>query len=332
MKTRVSIITPAFTIDRINDIKQLLDSVAAQSSQNLEMIIVVEKPPELAKSILQYIREKNYSGITVTCNNGPGSASAARNMGIRLAKGDIFAFVDDDAVLSSDWVEEITRTFDEDESVIGVTGPIFPLWQNAGMTWFPQEFYWIFSCTHDLHPEKIEVRNGYGTNLAFKREAFQFAGLFNPELGVRGRGHRGWQEPGLEEPELCLRVKRGTGKRIIYNPRVKVHHHVYTYRMTARFILRRAFWEGYGKALLNDKYQALNLGNNVLNIEYALLRRIILHRLPQSLKMLFRHPGSAFRQSVLILTVLTCVAVGYGKYKLLSWFRPQQKIPIQQES
>jgi glycosyltransferase involved in cell wall biosynthesis len=319
MGTKVSIITPAFTLERINDIKQLLDSVAGQTAKSLEMLLVIENKPGLAEIINQYLIEKGYTGITILYNTGPGCASAARNIALQQAQGDVIAFVDDDAVLDPNWADEIICTFDTDQSVIGVTGPIYPLWENSNMTWFPREFYWIFSCTDTLHSEKVDVRNGYGTNLAFHKEAFQYAGFFNPELGVRGRGREGWQEPGLEETDLCLRVKSGSGKRIVFNPRVRVHHKVYSYRLSRKFIIRRAFWEGYGKALLKDRFRSLISDKKVLATEFTLLRRIFLHLIPRSFIRLFHQPKKAILQLALIFTVLTCVAFGYLRYKLVSF-------------
>ena len=121
------------------------------------------------------------------------------------------------------------KTYAQDSSVIGVTGPILPLWEQESMSWFPRELYWIFSCTYWDMAEKTEVRNGYGTNLSFRREAFNSGERFRTSLGVKGGGQRGWQEPGAEEVEFSLRVRRKTGKHIVYNPRVRVKHKVYRY-------------------------------------------------------------------------------------------------------
>ncbi len=32
-------------------------------------------------------------------------------------------------------------------SVVGVTGPVFPLWEDESMSWFPDEFSWIWGGT-----------------------------------------------------------------------------------------------------------------------------------------------------------------------------------------
>lgn len=316
MTPKVSIITATYTLDRLDDVKQLLDSVNRQTDNNYDMFVVVERTPELVDKISAYISEKKYANIQLVYNDGPGGASANRNLAINKAKGDIIAFVDDDAVVSPDWVSGIVKTFTEDDSVIGVTGPILPLWQDGAADWVSPEFYWIFSCTAGDSEEKIEVRNGYCTNLSFKKEAFEKAGLFNTDLGVKGRGRGGWQEPGGEETELAIRIRDITGKRIVYSPDVSVQHKVYAYRLSCNFISRRAFWEGYGKALLNKKFRSRDNKANVLATEHSLLKKILFYRLPRTFKLIFTKPGTGFRQFGLIVTVLSCVAAGYMKYYL----------------
>jgi glycosyltransferase involved in cell wall biosynthesis len=298
-------------MDRLNDTIQLLDSVAVQSDRNFKLFIVVERSAELERKIINYINDKQYQNMQVLYNQGPEGLSSARNLAIQQSQGDILAFVDDDAVVDKNWVHEIIKTYEEDDSVIGVTGPIIPLWEVASMSWFPPEFYWIFSCTHNDFEEKVEVRNGYGTNLSFNRKAFSQAGLFNPDFGVKGRGKKGWQEPGAEELELSLRIKDISGKRIIFNPKVKVQHRVYSYRFTTRFITKRAYWEGYAKSLLKAKHPVIKSGSSVLSTEHAVLKRILFYRVPQDLKLLFKRPVIAIRQLAVVFTVLPCVAVGY---------------------
>jgi glycosyltransferase involved in cell wall biosynthesis len=316
--TQVSIITTSYTLDRLQDVIELLDSIQAQTYKNIETLIVTERSPKLAGSIKKYIADEGYLHMQVLYNEGEWGASAARNLAIGQAKGDIVALVDDDALLFPDWAEETVKTYAEDGSLIGVTGPILPLWEEpAG--WFPRELYWIFSCTYWDMTDKTEVRNGYGTNLSFCREAFDSGERFKTSLGVKGRGQRGWQEPGGEEVEFSLRVQRKTGKRIIYNPQVRVKHKVYRYRLTAGFIAKRAYWEGYAKAMLNRWYRPG--GKAVLSTEYELLRRILFRLLPQIANRLFRQPLIALCQLWVVLMVLTCVAGGYLSYYWSSLFR-----------
>ena len=316
---RVSIITTCYTLDRLKDIAELLDSIKAQSYKNTETLIVAERSPELADSIKRYIAEKGYSHMQVLYNEGEWGSYPSRNLAIGQAKGDIIAFVDDDALLFPDWVEETVKTYAQDSSVIGVTGPILPLWEEESMSWFPRELYWIFSCTYWDMAEKTEVRNGYCTNLSFRREAFSSCGLFKSSLGAEGGGKSDWQQPAAQETEFCLRVKQGTGKRIIYDPNTKVRHKVYGYRLTTGFIAKRAYWEGYDKAMLNRWYRPGG-GEVVLSTEYELLRRIFFKLLPQTLGRLFRQPVTSWRQLWVVAVVLSCVAGGYLSYQWSTLF------------
>ena len=53
-----------------------------------------------------------------------------------------------------------------------------------------------------------------------------------------------------EEPELALRMKIKLGKGVIYNPELVVYHKVPESKTRLRILLRRAFYQGYSKALL----------------------------------------------------------------------------------
>jgi glucosyl-dolichyl phosphate glucuronosyltransferase len=255
--------------------------------------------------------------MRVIFNSGEQGLSSARNLGVANAKGEIIAFVDDDALLVPGWTEATLKTYRDDDSVIGVTGPVIPLWEAQSMDWFPREFYWIFSCTYWDMEKPTEVRNGYGTNISFRREAFNFAGQFRFNLGCKGREKGGWHEPGAEELDFTLRVKKLTGKHILYNPNIKVRHRVYKYRFSTRFIARRAYWEGYGKAIMNRWYPDTEKNGAVLSVEYGLLNRILFRLLPAILIRLFRRPLIALKQLYITKLVLCCVAAGFLNSEIL---------------
>jgi len=311
---KISIIVPCYTMERLRDITELLDSVQAQTYKKVETLIVAERSTELASSISNYVQEKDYGNIKVLYNQGDWGSYAARNLGIEQAQGDVLAFIDDDALLFPDWAEETARNYAEDDSVVGLTGPILPLWEYDSMSWFPRELYWIFSCTYWDWSEKKEVRNGYGTNISFLRGAFDACGLFKNRLEVGEWGKSDWQRPGAKETEFSVRVTQKTGKRIVYNPNIRVKHKVYRYRLSTGFIAKRAYWEGYAKAWLSRWSRSSN--RRVLATEYELLRRIFLNLLPSSLALLFRHPIVALRRLWVTVLVLSCVSGGYIVYKL----------------
>ena len=307
---KISAITASYTMDRFKDITELLDSIKTQSYRNIETIVVAERSPELAKNIRNYVQEKNYQNVFVLFNEGGWGISSNRNLGIKQASGGIVAFVDDDALLLPNWAEETAKAYAEDGSIIGLTGPILPLWEDESMAWFPREFYWIFSCTYWEWTEPTEVRNGYGTNMSFRREAFDQCGYFKTSLGVKG----GWQGPGGEETEFSIRVKQQTHKRIVYHPNIKVKHKVYRYRLSNSFIRKRAYWEGYTKAMFGRLYHSND--EAVLSTEHELLHRIFSRLIPSSLKLLFNQPKVALCRLWVTILVLACAATGYLNYNL----------------
>lgn len=319
---KISIIIPSYTMDRFQDITELLDSIHEQTYNDIEVIVVTERSQELKKSIKSYIQRKRYSSVKVLFNEGERGVSPARNLGIGQATGEIIAFIDDDAILFPDWAEKTVIAYGVDSSIVGLTGPILPLWENESMNWFPREFYWIFSCTYWDWTAPTEVRNGYGTNMSFRRDVFDICGLFKTNLGIKGYGKGGWQGIGGEEVDFSLRVKNQTGKRIVYHPGIRVKHKVFSYRLSSKFIRRRAYWEGQAKAMFNSVYHSDN--KQILSTEHELLRRILFKLVPSSFKLMLRQPAVALRQLWVTKLVLASVATGYFSYYFLN-MRPNRK-------
>lgn len=307
----LSVVITAYTDARIGDIYELLDSVAAQRYARLETVFVAEKSRELMDKVNAYVAEKGIPNVRLVFNHGEPGLSAARNLGIREARGAIIAFVDDDVVLLPGWAEAMVRAY-RDESVIGVTGPASPLWEDASLAWFPEEFYWIVSCTAwSGWEERREVRNAWGMNMSFRREAFDTGEYFAPEYGLHSSDRRSWNDPPSEDVDLSLRVKKRTGKRIVYVPETMVKHRVYRYRLSHRFMRQRAYSVGYQRRMLQRLYTENNPTEKLLNQEHQLLKRILTRLFPGILKGLFTRPVTAWRRLTAAATILCFVALGY---------------------
>ena len=82
-------------MDRLEDILELLDSVKAQAYPNLETIFVAECSKELFDRVKVYGEKQDIPNLKVVFNDGEQGASAARNLGIKHARGNIVAFIDD---------------------------------------------------------------------------------------------------------------------------------------------------------------------------------------------------------------------------------------------
>jgi len=295
-RPRLSIIITSYSMERLADIFELLDSVSNQTYTNFETIFVAEGSLELLDCVREYVSEKRIPNVRVIFNDGKRGLSEARNLAIGEATGSILAFADDDVVLAKQWAEEIVKTFAQDESIIGVTGSADPLWDDTSNSWLPEELDWLLSCTRWCHwYETREVRNVWGMNMAFGREAFEVCGLFPTELGY----HRG---PMAEDLGFSMMVRRATRKRIVFNPKARVSHKVHQYRLSWRFIAERSYWIGHSRRML-EKYYPNTADESTLSTENDLLKRIVTQLLPRTL--------NNFRQLSVTLVVLFFAGLGY---------------------
>jgi len=314
-RSLVSVVLTTYAADRLKDVEDALDSLQAQTYPNLEIIFVGENARSVCDHVVAYASERHMTNLKAVFNDGKPGLSAARNLGIRQAQGEIIAFLDDDAMAFPDWAQEMASSLAESDGPIAVTGPAFPAWEDESMDWFPEEFFWIISChTPALEREPAHgVRNVWGVNMGFRREAFD-RGCFDERLGGN-MGAADGSKLGLlgEDTLFSIRVRQETGRPLIYNPRLRVQHKVYAYRLNSRFVQRRAFWEGYTKAWLKRR-QARDgsAAGDVLATEYRLLRRIMLGFFPRVIAGFGREPGRSWRQLRLAVNALAHVALGYA--------------------
>jgi glucosyl-dolichyl phosphate glucuronosyltransferase len=301
----LSVVITTYTAERLNESYELLNSIKEQTYPHTETLFIVERSKDLMEKIRSYGVENNIPNLKVLLNDGEPGLSASRNVGIKQAGGDIIAFVDDDVLLNPDWAEKMVKSF-TDDTIIGVTGPAIPLWEDVSIAWFPKEFYWVISCTAwDTEDRLKEVRNAWGMNMGFKREAFEKAGLFSNEFGF----HKG---PMAEDNEFSLRIREKTGKKILYNPDVRLWHRVHKYRLSRKFIKERSYWIGYSRRMLKQRILTNKKdGCSVLSQEHQLLNRIITRLFPDLLKKLFTNPLVACRITRVTAIALTFVALGY---------------------
>jgi glycosyltransferase involved in cell wall biosynthesis len=278
----------------------------------METIFVVERSQELFDKIGDFIKNNDIRKIKVIFNNGERGASIARNIGVKNASGDIIAFVDDDVILFSDWAYEMVKTYDDD-TIIGVAGPAIPLWEDESDAWFPEELYWIISCTAFTTWDKLrDTRNAWTTNASYHREVFDSGEFFSTNIGPKDKnGHReGWKWI-AEDIELTSRVLRKIKKRVVYNPKVKVKHHVYKYRLKLKFMSRCAYWIGLTRPIVKDLYTDSEFAGNSLELEQGVLKRIITRLFPNIIGSIFIDPHSAWLKLKATCIVLCSAGIGY---------------------
>jgi cellulose synthase/poly-beta-1,6-N-acetylglucosamine synthase-like glycosyltransferase len=183
--------------------------------------------------------------VRVVANTAARGLSGARNTAIEASRGALIAFLDDDAVASGQWLDRMRAAL-RDEHVMAVGTAALPEWPTGVRpAWLPPEFDWVVGCSYlGLPTVATDVRNVIGAGMAFRREAFDFAGRFSTAVGRIGTA-----ATGCEETELCIRLRAARpGARVAYLPDVAVSHRVTPDRLRLRYFMRRCFGEGLSKA------------------------------------------------------------------------------------
>ena len=108
-KHRVSIIIPVYNSEKT--VAEALESVAAQTYTDYEIIVVNDGSGDQSKSIIKkYMRPPLDITYVEQANKGP---AAARNAGLRLAKGEFIAFLDADDTWDRDKLARQIKLFEE---------------------------------------------------------------------------------------------------------------------------------------------------------------------------------------------------------------------------
>jgi glycosyltransferase involved in cell wall biosynthesis len=237
-----SVIICAYTEARWDELVDAVASVRSQSVPVREIIVVIDHNHSLFQRAVSDI-----SGVVTLENAQARGLSGARNTGIAAARGEIIAFMDEDAVAAPDWLEKLGAPYD-DPQVLGVGGAIEPLWLSGRPAWFPEEFDWVVGCTYRGMPTMATpVRNLIGCNMSFRRRVFDAVGGFRS-----GIGRVGTRPVGDEETELSIRARQyWTEGQIIYEPQARVRHRVPGHRAGWGYFGSRCYAEGLSKALIS---------------------------------------------------------------------------------
>lgn len=202
----VSIVIP---VERVEGyIEKAAASLLEQSYSHFEILIFASTPTR-----------KEFRKTRIFVNPElSGRPAEKRDLALKYAKGEIFAFIDDDVYPSPAWLKEAVRHF-EDPTVAAVGGPMLTppddsLMEKAGgwvwASWLGSGGAGTYRCL----PQKLREVDDYPTaNLLVRRSDFVAVGGFDSKF---------W--PG-EDTKLCLDLTKKLGKRIIYDPGVLVYHH-----------------------------------------------------------------------------------------------------------
>jgi len=268
---KISVVVCAYNAE--STMRDCLESLTKLAYPNYETIVIDDGSKDRTGAIAD-----EYPQFKVMHQPNLG-LSAARNVGLAAATGEIVAYVDSDAMPDPDWLTYLALKF-RSADVVGIGGPNLP----------PPEDDWVATCvaaapgspTHILLDDET-AEHIPGCNMAFRKDALTEVGGFDTRYTAAG-----------DDVDICWRLQE-RGHTIGFSPAAIVWHHR---RKTIRSYLKQQM--GYGKAEAMLFYKHPDRFNSLGNARWA--GRIyggIRSRLPSSQAFIYFGPfGSGLFQRV----------------------------------
>lgn len=201
------------TLNRCEHLEQTLLALRDQTYQNFEVVVVNGPSVDGTAAMLLAFADR---ATLATCARA--SVGMSRNVGVSLAVGDIVAFIDDDAIPPTDWLDSLVAPY-ADDSIAAVGGAVFDV-PLGRIEWNLCTCSRLGSPDTDS-PGPIGRYLGRGAdpfvylagcNMSFRRAILREVGGFNPLLTFV-----------YDDAEVCCRVI-DAGFGIAFLPELVVRH------------------------------------------------------------------------------------------------------------
>jgi glycosyltransferase involved in cell wall biosynthesis len=159
----ISVIMP--TYNRSNILMDAVESVLAQTWENLEVLVVDDRSTDATADTVRPLAKRD-TRVRYIQNEGVKGCSGAKNFGMRFAKGEYVAFLDDDDTYLSEKLKEHIACFrdhgEADCVVLGVSS-VAGVSRDGPYGWLRFEFrpYRVF------HPAQVMWRASIKEKLSF---------------------------------------------------------------------------------------------------------------------------------------------------------------------
>ena len=195
------------TLGREAELARCLESLAAQTSHNFEVVVVDQNADDRVVALL----DRQDAAFSITHARARPGLSRARNVGLQLARGGIVGFPDDDCWYDADIVARVLQFFADQPAADGLSGGGAAGAGGAPRARFARGERWISA-------PRVWTQ-GMSSAIFLRRELVTVVGAFDEALGV-GSGTL-W--PAAEETDYLLRAL-AKGARVWYDPCLAVHH------------------------------------------------------------------------------------------------------------
>jgi glycosyltransferase involved in cell wall biosynthesis len=237
------------TYNRCQSLAKALESVVLSTLPKTtpwEILVVDNNSHDQTRNVVEDFCRRYPTNVRYLFEPRQGK-SYALNTGVRGASGNVLAFMDDDVTVEPTWLGKLTEPLLHGDWA-GSGGRILPEQSFSPPPWLPAEGPYSMAgmlALFDLGDEARELdRAPFGTNMAFRKIAFEEYGGFRTDMGpCPGSEIRN------EDTEFGRRLM-AAGERLRYEPSAIVYHAVPDNRLTKKYFL--AFWFDHGRALVRE--------------------------------------------------------------------------------
>ena len=211
------------TYNREKYIGPLLDSIAKNDypTTDYEIVLVDNNCTDNTRGVCeQFAAEHPEITLRYVVETEQG-LSAARNKGIETAKGDIIVYVDDDALVDTNYIRIYAEYFATHPETMAAGGPIEPLYETEEPEWMSPYTKALLTAWMNYGDKVREYPTGRypgGGNAAYRKKVFDQVGLFNTELGRKGNALLASEEKDIFDKMHALDMQ------VLYLPTPVLHH------------------------------------------------------------------------------------------------------------
>jgi glucosyl-dolichyl phosphate glucuronosyltransferase len=232
------------THNRPLDLVRCLDALC-ELDDSPEIIVVDSASEPPVRRLVECYTDR-LSDLVYIREDGTG-LSRARNRGVAEARGDVIAFLDDDAAPHRDWPRRIVAPFEADAGVGCVGGACLAEFDGvARPRWLSDRLLQFAGITRfgpDAHEARSSAEWPFGANIAFRAAALDTVdGPFSVQLGRDGATLLSGEESALVQALLL------SGWKVWLEPAAAVGHTVHPERCRSRYYWRRLWWAGVSRA------------------------------------------------------------------------------------
>ena len=225
------------TYNRARELQSCLESLTRQSICTDQFSVLVvdnnssDKTAQIAQNFGSHLPHLRY------VFESKQGLSYARNRGLQEADSNWVAFLDDDAMARSDWVERIFNMIGN-HPFDAFGGIYLPWYRDGKASWYLDSYATDRTWMPYDEISELKERCFSGGNAVFRREAALAAGGFPTELGMQG------DQLGYGEENTLQYALRRMGYRTGIDPEMNIDHLVPLHKQTLTFFLQRRCTEG----------------------------------------------------------------------------------------